>query len=263
MARPAFCSSPKPAASVGEIRPAAFDWDAVEQNPFFWPDAAQVPALEDYINALRKSGDSVGARVDVVAEGVPPGWGEPIYGKLDSELASALMSINAVKGVEIGDGFAAVAQRGRFERQRDHVRLGRDHRLELGDRFDRAMPLVEQPRQRDAGGVEARQDFERQPQKLFGFAIIIEQVGEARDEVQGIDIVGLLDQSAAENDLRGLEVVGLERLARAHEDLRGADPTRGDTVTAIAARWGFLHFGRFAAEYRRAYGQTPRTTLHS
>lgn len=99
-------------AQMGELMPAAFDWDAVGQNPFFWPDAAQVPALETYINALRKSGDSVGARVNVVADGVPPGWGEPIYGKLDSELASALMSINAVKGVEIGDGFAAVSQRG-------------------------------------------------------------------------------------------------------------------------------------------------------
>jgi chorismate synthase len=68
--------------------------------------------LEAYVNALRKAGDSVGARVTVIADGVPPGWGEPIYGKLDGELASALMSINAVKGVEIGAGFASVAQRG-------------------------------------------------------------------------------------------------------------------------------------------------------
>jgi chorismate synthase len=97
---------------IGDITPDAFDWDAVEQNPFFWPAADQVPVLETYINALRKSGDSVGARVNVVADGVPPGWGEPIYGKLDGELAAALMSINAVKGVEIGDGFAAVSQRG-------------------------------------------------------------------------------------------------------------------------------------------------------
>ena len=71
-----------------------------------------VEELENYITALRKSGDSVGARVTVVADGVPPGWGEPIYGKLDGDLASALMSINAVKGVEIGAGFAAVVQRG-------------------------------------------------------------------------------------------------------------------------------------------------------
>ena len=99
-------------AQLGEITPAAFDWAAVEDNPFFWPDAQQVPALEKYMDVLRKSGDSVGARVNVVAEGVPPGWGEPIYGKLDGDLAAALMSINAVKGVEIGDGFAAVTQHG-------------------------------------------------------------------------------------------------------------------------------------------------------
>ena len=99
-------------AQIGEVTPDSFDWDAIEDNPFFWPDAAQVPELEAYINTLRKAGDSVGARVNVVAMGVPPGWGEPVYGKLDSDLASALMSINAVKGVEIGDGFAAVSQRG-------------------------------------------------------------------------------------------------------------------------------------------------------
>ena len=99
-------------SQLGDIVPHGFDWDVVETNPFFWPDAAQVPELEHYMDALRKSGDSVGARVDVVAEGVPPGWGEPVYGKLDAELASALMGINAVKGVEIGDGFASAAQRG-------------------------------------------------------------------------------------------------------------------------------------------------------
>ena len=99
-------------AQLGEVRPAGFEWSAVEGNPFFWPHAAQVPELEAYMDALRKSGDSVGARVTVVADGVPPGWGEPIYGKLDGELAAAMMSINAVKGVEIGDGFASVAQRG-------------------------------------------------------------------------------------------------------------------------------------------------------
>jgi chorismate synthase len=99
-------------AQLGEITPRGFDWDAVEENPFFWPDAAQVPELETYMDALRKSGDSVGARVTVIAEGVPPGWGEPIYGKLDGDLAAALMSINAVKGVEIGAGFDSVEQRG-------------------------------------------------------------------------------------------------------------------------------------------------------
>ena len=99
-------------AQIGEVLPRAHDWAAVEANPFFWPDAAQVAELERYMDALRKSGDSVGARITVVADGVPPGWGEPIYGKLDADLAAAMMSINAVKGVEIGDGFASVAQRG-------------------------------------------------------------------------------------------------------------------------------------------------------
>lgn len=99
-------------SQLGDIVPAGFDFSVVEDNPFFWPCAEQVPALESYMDALRKSGDSVGAKVTVVAEGCPPGWGEPIYGKLDGELAAALMSINAVKGVEIGDGFASVAQKG-------------------------------------------------------------------------------------------------------------------------------------------------------
>ncbi len=99
-------------SQIGEVTPKSFDWSAVEDNVFFWPDASMVADLEKYMDALRKSGDSVGARVTVVADGVPPGWGEPIYGKLDQDIASALMSINAVKGVEIGDGFAAVAQRG-------------------------------------------------------------------------------------------------------------------------------------------------------
>ncbi len=99
-------------AQIGEVVPDGHDWEAVEDNPFFWPHAAQVPALEAYMDALRKSGDSVGAKVTVVADGVPPGWGEPVYGKLDAELAAAMMSINAVKGVEIGAGFASVLQRG-------------------------------------------------------------------------------------------------------------------------------------------------------
>ena len=108
-------------AQIGDIVPAnggpqAHDWADVETNPFFWPCAAQVPALEAYMDALRKSGDSVGARVLAVADGVPPGWGEPIYGKLDGELAAAMMSINAVKGVEIGDGFASVMQKGSTHR---------------------------------------------------------------------------------------------------------------------------------------------------
>ena len=99
-------------AQLGPLTPKRFDWASVDANPFFWPDAATVPDLESYIDTLRKSGDSIGARVNVVADHVPVGWGEPIYGKLDGELASAFMSINAVKGVEIGAGFAAVEQRG-------------------------------------------------------------------------------------------------------------------------------------------------------
>jgi chorismate synthase len=100
---------------------AAIDFGVVESNPFFWPVAGQVAELEARIHALRKAGDSCGARVNVVATGVPPGWGEPVYGKLDAELASALMSINAVKGVEIGAGFASVAQKG--SGHRDEMRL--------------------------------------------------------------------------------------------------------------------------------------------
>ena len=108
-------------SQLGEITPSGLDMDAVEQNPFFWPDATQVPELEAYMDALRKSGDSVGARVTAIAEGVPPGWGEPIYGKLDGELAAAMMSINAVKGVEVGDGFAAISQRGTQHRDEIHL----------------------------------------------------------------------------------------------------------------------------------------------
>ena len=99
-------------SQLGPNRPRAFDWSVVEDNPFFWPDAAMVSDLEAYMDALRKSGDSIGARVTVVADGVPPGLGEPVFDRLDAELAHALMSINAVKGVEIGAGFACVEQKG-------------------------------------------------------------------------------------------------------------------------------------------------------
>jgi len=87
-------------------------WDAVNQNPFFAPNSAIVPQLEAHMDALREAGDSCGARVTVVAEGVPIGWGEPVYDRIDADLASAMMGINAVKGVEIGAGFASVTQRG-------------------------------------------------------------------------------------------------------------------------------------------------------
>jgi len=88
------------------------DWAHVDANPFFVANASLVPELEAFMDRLRKSGDSVGARISVVASGVPVGWGEPVYGKLDADLAAAMMSINAVKGVEIGAGFASVAQSG-------------------------------------------------------------------------------------------------------------------------------------------------------
>src|SRR3972149_2890519 len=97
---------------IGEIEIPFKSWDAVNGNPFFAPDASVVQALEDYMDALRKSGDSIGAKLTVVAENVPVGWGEPVYDRLDAEIASALMSINAVKGVEIGAGFACVMQKG-------------------------------------------------------------------------------------------------------------------------------------------------------
>ncbi|MCA3380805.1 MAG: chorismate synthase [Roseomonas sp.] len=91
---------------------AHWDWAAVEENDFFCPDRAAAARWEEQLLALRKSGNSVGAVIEVVAEGVPPGLGAPIYGKLDADLAGALMGINAVKGVEIGDGFAAAALTG-------------------------------------------------------------------------------------------------------------------------------------------------------
>ena len=99
-------------AQLGPHRIAFRDWDAVNANPFFAPDAGAVAALEQYMDRLRESGDSCGARVNVVAHKVPVGWGEPVYGRLDADIAAAMMSINAVKGVEIGAGFAAVAQKG-------------------------------------------------------------------------------------------------------------------------------------------------------
>ncbi|HEX5611280.1 MAG TPA: chorismate synthase [Burkholderiales bacterium] len=99
-------------AQLGSRKIEFRDWDAVPANPFFAPDASAVAELEKLMDELRAAGDSCGARVNVVAQGVPVGWGEPVYGRLDADIAAAMMSINAVKGVEIGAGFRAIEQRG-------------------------------------------------------------------------------------------------------------------------------------------------------
>jgi chorismate synthase len=101
-----------------------WDWDQVDRNPFFCPDAETASRWEDYLDGVRKAGSSTGAVVEVVAEGVPPGWGEPIYDKLDSDLARAMMTINAVKGVEIGAGFGAASLSG--EENADEMLMGND-----------------------------------------------------------------------------------------------------------------------------------------
>jgi chorismate synthase len=103
---------------------ARWDWDAVSRNPFFCPDAEQAAFYATYLDGVRKDGSSVGAVIEVIAEGVPAGWGAPLYGKLDAELASAMMSINAVKGVEIGAGMAAATLRG--EENADEMTIGND-----------------------------------------------------------------------------------------------------------------------------------------
>ena len=99
-------------AQLGEIVVPFKSWDGVGDNPFFVADSSYVEQLESYMDALRKSGDSIGARLTVVAENVPVGWGEPVYDRLDADIAYAMMGINAAKGVEIGAGFACVTQRG-------------------------------------------------------------------------------------------------------------------------------------------------------
>lgn len=107
-----------------KINRANWDWAQVDQNPFFCPDAEMVPVWEDYLDGIRKTGSSIGAVIEVVAENVPAGLGAPIYAKLDQDIASLLMSINAVKGVEIGDGFAAAELSG--EDNADEMRMGND-----------------------------------------------------------------------------------------------------------------------------------------
>jgi len=99
-------------SQLGPIEIPFVDAAQIAENPFFAPNAAIVPQLEEYMDALRKSGDSVGARISVAAKSVPPGWGEPVYDRLDAEIAYAMMGINAVKGVEVGAGFASIEQKG-------------------------------------------------------------------------------------------------------------------------------------------------------
>jgi chorismate synthase len=109
-----------------------WDWDQTHENPFWCPDAEMVAVWEDHLEKTRKAGSSTGAIVEVEAVGVPAGWGAPIYGKLDAELAGALMSINATKGVEIGSGFAAAALSG--EENADEMRMGNDGPLFLSNK---------------------------------------------------------------------------------------------------------------------------------
>ena len=107
-------------AQIGDVACELKDWSIVEENPFFCPDASTLEALDELMRGLKKEGDSIGAKVTVMAENVPPGLGEPVFDRLDADLAHALMSINAVKGVEIGDGFAVINQRG--SQHRDEIR---------------------------------------------------------------------------------------------------------------------------------------------
>lgn len=103
-------------SQLGPLKPEKFDWEEVNNNPFFCPDAGMVPSMEKYMDALRKEGESIGAKISVVATGVPPGLGEPIFGRIDADIAHAMMSINAVKGVEIGAGFDSIEQKGTVHR---------------------------------------------------------------------------------------------------------------------------------------------------
>lgn len=99
-------------SQLGPIKAEKFDWDEIERNPFFCPDADKVPEMEAYMDALRKEGNSIGAKISAIATGVPVGLGEPVFDRLDADLALAMMSINAAKGVEIGAGFDSVTQKG-------------------------------------------------------------------------------------------------------------------------------------------------------
>lgn len=107
-------------AQLGPIKMQSLDWDEIDNNPFFCPDPQRLPELENYMQQLNKEGNSIGAKITVCASGLPPGLGEPVFDRLDADVAHALMSINAVKGVEIGDGFAVIEQKG--TEHRDEMR---------------------------------------------------------------------------------------------------------------------------------------------
>jgi chorismate synthase len=117
------------AMGTENIDRSKWDWDQVDQNPFFSPDASSVDRFADYLDGVRKDGSSVGAVIEIVAEGVPVGLGAPVYSKLDQDIASYLMSINAVKGVEIGNGFEAARITG--PENADEMRIGKDGKPEF------------------------------------------------------------------------------------------------------------------------------------
>ena len=103
-------------SQLGPLKAKNFDWNEVNNNPFFCPDASMVPEMERYMDALRKEGESIGAKISVVASGIPVGLGEPIFDRIDADIAHAMMSINAVKGIEIGAGFDSIEQKGSVHR---------------------------------------------------------------------------------------------------------------------------------------------------
>jgi chorismate synthase len=129
-------------AKLGPISADHIDWDEIGRNPFFFPDASKIPELERYLDSLRAAGDSVGARVNVVARGVPAGLGEPVFDRLNADIAHALMTMNAVRGVELGDGFACVEQTG--SQHRDEIE-------QTGFRSNRAGGTL--------GGISSGQDI--------------------------------------------------------------------------------------------------------
>ena len=140
-----------------KIDRANWNWEEVANNPFFCPDAKAAQLFESYLDGVRKSGSSTGAVLEIVAEGMPAGLGAPIYGKLDAEIAAALMSINAVKGVEIGDGFDAAALSG--EENADEMRAGNDGRAAVPLQPCRRYPRRHLDRAADRGALRRQADL--------------------------------------------------------------------------------------------------------